>query len=133
MTSSEAEESFRRKSIQRSRSRKHLVRVPGKHEIDRIADRRPRFYQPLVAPNGRDLSHPRRYPASATKKYNGGGEAGPTEWRGGGCRVTFSAMNLAAALATGMRSPGTGGGIFIFLVDAWFTLTSMGWAVDRNP
>ena len=34
--------------------RKHLVRVPGKHEIDRIADRRPRFYQPLVAPNGRD-------------------------------------------------------------------------------
>ena len=34
--------------------RKHLVRVPGRHEIDRIADRRPRFYQPLVAPNGRD-------------------------------------------------------------------------------
>ena len=34
--------------------RKHLVRVPGKHEIDRIADRRPRFYEPLVAPNGRD-------------------------------------------------------------------------------
>jgi predicted amidohydrolase len=38
---------------QRAR-RKHLVRVPGRHEIDRIADRRPRFYQPLVAPNGRD-------------------------------------------------------------------------------
>jgi predicted amidohydrolase len=34
--------------------RKHLVRVPGRHEIDRIADRRPRFYNPLVAPNGRD-------------------------------------------------------------------------------
>jgi predicted amidohydrolase len=33
---------------------KRLVRVPGKHEIDRIADRRPRFYQPIVAPNGRD-------------------------------------------------------------------------------
>ncbi len=33
---------------------KHLVRVPGRHEIDRFADRRPRFYQPLVAPNGRD-------------------------------------------------------------------------------
>ena len=34
--------------------RKHLVRVPGRHEIDRIADRRPRFYEALVAPNGRD-------------------------------------------------------------------------------
>ena len=34
--------------------RKHLIRVPGKHEINRIADRRPAFYEPLVAPNGRD-------------------------------------------------------------------------------
>jgi len=34
--------------------RKHLVRVPGRHEIDRIADRRPAFYQPIVAANGRD-------------------------------------------------------------------------------
>jgi 5-aminopentanamidase len=34
--------------------RKRLVRVPGRHEIDRIADRRPRFYEPIVAPNGRD-------------------------------------------------------------------------------
>jgi 5-aminopentanamidase len=34
--------------------RKRLVRVPGRHEIDRIADRRPRFYEILVAPNGRD-------------------------------------------------------------------------------
>ncbi len=34
--------------------RKHLVRVPGRHEINRIADRRPRFYQQIVAPNGRD-------------------------------------------------------------------------------
>jgi predicted amidohydrolase len=33
---------------------KRLVRVPGEHEIDRIADRRPGFYGPLVAPNGRD-------------------------------------------------------------------------------
>jgi predicted amidohydrolase len=33
---------------------KHLVRVPGRHEINRIADRRPRFYGPLVEPNGRD-------------------------------------------------------------------------------
>jgi predicted amidohydrolase len=34
--------------------RKRLIRVPGRHEIDRIADRRPRFYEILVAPNGRD-------------------------------------------------------------------------------
>jgi predicted amidohydrolase len=33
---------------------KHLVRVPGRHEINRIADRRPRFYDILTAPNGRD-------------------------------------------------------------------------------
>ena len=33
---------------------KRLVRVAGKHEIDRIKDRRPGFYGPLVAPNGRD-------------------------------------------------------------------------------
>jgi predicted amidohydrolase len=34
--------------------RKHLVHVPGRHEINRTADRRPRFYDALVAPNGRD-------------------------------------------------------------------------------
>jgi predicted amidohydrolase len=34
--------------------RKRLVRVPGRHEINRIADRRPRFYENLVQPNGRD-------------------------------------------------------------------------------
>ncbi len=28
---------------------KHLVRVPGKHEIDRVKDRRPEFYGPIVA------------------------------------------------------------------------------------
>lgn len=33
---------------------KHLVRVPRLHEIDRIADRRPSFYGPITAPNGRD-------------------------------------------------------------------------------
>ncbi|HEV3166257.1 MAG TPA: carbon-nitrogen hydrolase family protein [Isosphaeraceae bacterium] len=33
---------------------KKQVRVPGKHEIDRIADRRPQFYGPIVEPNGRD-------------------------------------------------------------------------------
>jgi predicted amidohydrolase len=32
---------------------KHLVRVPGKHEINRFADRRPSFYAPIGAPNGR--------------------------------------------------------------------------------
>jgi predicted amidohydrolase len=34
--------------------RKHLIRVPGKSEINRFADRRPAFYAPIVAPNGRD-------------------------------------------------------------------------------
>ena len=33
--------------------KKHLVRVPGRHEINRIADRRPSFYEPIVKPNGR--------------------------------------------------------------------------------
>jgi predicted amidohydrolase len=33
---------------------KHLVRVPGRHEINRFADRRPRFYEVLVAPNERE-------------------------------------------------------------------------------
>jgi predicted amidohydrolase len=33
--------------------RKRQVRVPGKHEIDRFADRRPEFYEPIVAPNRR--------------------------------------------------------------------------------
>ncbi len=32
---------------------KRLVRVPGRHEVNRIADRRPSFYGPLVEPNGR--------------------------------------------------------------------------------
>lgn len=31
---------------------KRLVRVPGKHEIDRFRDRRPELYGPLVAPRG---------------------------------------------------------------------------------
>jgi len=42
-------------NVDPSRARqKHLVRVPGRHEIDRIADRRPGFYEILVEPNGRD-------------------------------------------------------------------------------
>jgi predicted amidohydrolase len=36
--------------IQRSR-RKHVVRVPGKHEIDRLADRRPQMYHLLTEPH----------------------------------------------------------------------------------
>jgi predicted amidohydrolase len=32
---------------------KRLVRVPGKHIIDRFADRRPGFYSPIIEPNGR--------------------------------------------------------------------------------
>ncbi len=38
--------------------RKHIARVPGKHEIDRMADRRPDMYQPLVEPH--DLRPPGR-------------------------------------------------------------------------
>jgi 5-aminopentanamidase len=34
--------------------KKRLVRVPGRHEINRIADRRPAFYHILTEPNGRD-------------------------------------------------------------------------------
>lgn len=34
--------------------RKRLIRVPGLYELDRIGDRRPRFYQPITAPNGKD-------------------------------------------------------------------------------
>ncbi len=34
--------------------RKKLIRRPGLHEIDRIADRRPGFYGKIVEPNGRD-------------------------------------------------------------------------------
>ncbi len=34
--------------VQRSR-RKHIVRVPDRHEIDRLADRRPEMYGPLTA------------------------------------------------------------------------------------
>jgi predicted amidohydrolase len=30
---------------------KHVIRVPGKHEIDRLADRRPEMYGPIVEPH----------------------------------------------------------------------------------
>ncbi len=39
---------------------KRIIRVPGKHEIDRLADRRPEFYGPLTAPH--DLTIPRHLP-----------------------------------------------------------------------
>jgi predicted amidohydrolase len=41
--------------------RKHLVRVPGKHEIDRMADRRPEMYGLLTEPH--HLKSPGRYVA----------------------------------------------------------------------
>ena len=34
---------------------KTVVRVPGKHLIDRLADRRPEFYGPLIDPTGRAI------------------------------------------------------------------------------
>lgn len=34
--------------------RKKLIRRPGLHEIDRMGDRRPGFYGPILEPNGRD-------------------------------------------------------------------------------
>jgi 5-aminopentanamidase len=37
---------------------KHYVRVPGQHEIDRFADRRPEMYTSLTKPHG--LKHPAR-------------------------------------------------------------------------
>lgn len=37
--------------------RKHVIRVPGKHEIDRMADRRPEMYGPLTEPH--ELPTPR--------------------------------------------------------------------------
>jgi predicted amidohydrolase len=39
--------------VRRARE-KRLVRVPGRHEVNRIADRRPRYYQVIVEPNGRE-------------------------------------------------------------------------------
>ncbi len=37
---------------------KHVIRVPGKHEIDRLADRRPEMYGPLIEPH--NLKRPGR-------------------------------------------------------------------------
>jgi len=39
---------------------KHLVRVPGKHEIDRFLDRRPQMYTAITDP---EFSKPPRRPA----------------------------------------------------------------------
>ncbi len=46
-----AEQSLLSGDVLPSKARnKHLVRVPGKHEIDRFLDRRPELYGPLVLP-----------------------------------------------------------------------------------
>lgn len=51
-TSSGAEELILYAEVDPAKARlKHLVRVAGKHEIDRLADRRPEMYAPLVAPH----------------------------------------------------------------------------------
>lgn len=34
--------------------RKHLINIPGVHEVHRVKDRRPQFYQPLVLPQEND-------------------------------------------------------------------------------
>lgn len=49
--SHEAEEVFYFELDPERARRKHVVRVAGKHEIDRLADRRPELYAPLVAPH----------------------------------------------------------------------------------
>ena len=38
--------------------RKHVIRIPGQHEIDRVADRRPEMYGSLIEPH--DLKRPGR-------------------------------------------------------------------------
>lgn len=38
-------------NVERARN-KHYIRVPGKHEINRFADRRPEMYGPLTKPHG---------------------------------------------------------------------------------
>jgi predicted amidohydrolase len=55
-TGSDAEILYADIDVARSR-RKRIVRVPDKHEIDRLADRRPEMYGPLTAPHG--LNTPR--------------------------------------------------------------------------
>jgi predicted amidohydrolase len=39
---------------------KHLVRVPGRHEINRIRDRRPELYGPILDRNALGVAHPAR-------------------------------------------------------------------------
>lgn len=52
-SSDDAEEAVMRISIDVEKSRtKRIVRVPGKHIIDRLADRRPEMYGPLCEPHG---------------------------------------------------------------------------------
>ena len=58
-TASDGEEEILYLEVDTARARnKHYVRVPGQHEIDRFADRRPEMYTSLTAPHG--LKHPAR-------------------------------------------------------------------------
>ncbi len=56
--SKDAEEVFYAEIDPAESRRKHCVRVPGKHEIDRLADRRPAMYGPINEPH--DLRSPGR-------------------------------------------------------------------------
>ncbi len=44
--------------------RKHIIRVPDKHEIDRLADRRPEMYDLLSVPHDRPTPRQRHAPPS---------------------------------------------------------------------
>ena len=71
---------------------KHLVRVPGRHEIDRIADRRPRFYEASSRPTGgNDLFSRHRVSARATS--------------GSAASVSRRAVTAAAVAAGPHRRP----------------------------
>ena len=49
---------------------------------------------------------------------------------GGRC---VSRSSRAGALASGTMRAGSGGVTVMLAVDAWLTLGSMGWAVERTP
>ncbi len=49
--------------LERAR-RKHVIRVADKHEIDRLADRRPEMYDLLTVPHDRVTPRQRHAPPS---------------------------------------------------------------------
>jgi predicted amidohydrolase len=51
LASRHAEEIFYADVDTEQSRRKHVIRVPGEHEIDRLADRRPEFYSILTRPH----------------------------------------------------------------------------------